>query len=40
MTTYSWSREKGFYTSPKSVSNVFRERDDRSKLESVRRSTP
>jgi len=40
MTTYSWSLEKGFYSSPKIVSNVFRESDDRSKLESVGRSIP
>jgi hypothetical protein len=38
MTTCSWSLAKGFYASLKIVSKVFRERDDRSKLESVRRA--
>ena len=40
MTTYSWSLEKGLYPSPKIVSNVVRERDNSSSLESVGRSTP
>ena len=40
MTIYSWLLEKGLYASPRVVSNVVREKDDRSKVESLGRLTP